>query len=96
MEPMGLIETDLDTEVTVITSGANVKARSLLNLGVAPRLDLLSAACDGTGTATTATVHSSTRPHKSMEFLLDKQNIRVVEVSDDGATMITIHFLIII
>lgn len=72
MEPMGLIETDLDTEVTVITSGANAKTRSLLNLGPEPRLSL---APDDSGKA-----HSA-RPHKSMEFLLDKQNLKVVEVS---------------
>ena len=73
MEPMGLIETDLDTEVTVITSGgAHVKTRSLMNLGpddVQAPHGLLS-----------APPHPS-RPHKSMEFLLDKQNLKVVEVS---------------
>lgn len=69
MEPMGLIETDLDTEVTVITSGAHVKTRSLMNLGgEAPPRSLA------------APSHPS-RPHKSMEFLLDKQNLKVVEVS---------------
>lgn len=72
MEPMGLIETDLDTEVTVITSGANAKTRSLLNLGPEPRLAL---APDESGKGHAA------RPHKSMEFLLDKQNLKVVEVS---------------
>ena len=73
MEPMGLIETDLDTQVTVITSGANnVKTRSLLNLGAEPRLGHLLA--DDRQTEQTA------RPHKSMEFLLDKQNLKVVEV----------------
>lgn len=70
MEPMGLIETDLDTEVTVITSGAHVKTRSLMNLGgEAPPRSLA------------APSHPS-RPHKSMEFLLDKENLKVVEVSD--------------
>lgn len=69
MEPMGLIETDLDTEVTVITSGTHAKTRSLMNLGAeAPPLCLV------------APSHPS-RPHKSMEFLLDKQNLKVVEVS---------------
>lgn len=69
MEPMGLIETDLDTEVTVITSGTHVKTRSLMNLGgEAPPRSLA------------APSHPS-RPHKSMEFLLDKQNLKVVEVS---------------
>ncbi|KAL1506213.1 hypothetical protein ABEB36_005613 [Hypothenemus hampei] len=69
--PMGLIETDLDTEVTVITNGANAKARSLLDLGHEPRLQVPQNA-DGSQ-------NSSGRPHKSMEFLLDKQNLKVVE-----------------
>ncbi|XP_050297290.1 uncharacterized protein LOC126736792 [Anthonomus grandis grandis] len=70
--PMGLIETDLDTEVTVITNGANAKARSLLDLGVAePRLKVPNNP-DGSQ-------NGSGRPHKSMEFLLDKQNLKVVE-----------------
>ncbi|XP_045469344.1 uncharacterized protein LOC123677004 isoform X2 [Harmonia axyridis] len=70
MEPMGLIETDLDTQVTVVTDGADVKTRSLLNLGAAvqPRLQLSVAA-----------PKEAHRPHKSMEFLLDKENIKVVE-----------------
>ncbi|CAH1161433.1 unnamed protein product [Phyllotreta striolata] len=72
MEPMGLIETDLDTEVTVITSGANAKTRSLLDLGPQPRR--LTLAVDREGDD-----QHRTRPHKSMEFLLDKQNLKVVE-----------------
>ncbi|KAF7286697.1 hypothetical protein GWI33_004323 [Rhynchophorus ferrugineus] len=71
--PMGLIETDLDTEVTVITSGANAKTRSLLDLGPEPRLTVSQKSDGKQG-------HSG-RPHKSMEFLLDKQNLKVVEVS---------------
>ncbi|KAK9874857.1 hypothetical protein WA026_005672 [Henosepilachna vigintioctopunctata] len=72
MEPMGLIETDLDTEVTVVTDGADVKTRSLLNLGAA----------QPTGTARlqlSTAPREAHRPHKSMEFLLDKENIKVVE-----------------
>ncbi|XP_066159299.1 serine-rich adhesin for platelets isoform X1 [Euwallacea fornicatus] len=69
--PMGLIETDLDTEVTIITNGANAKARSLLDLGHEPRLQVPQNA-DGSQS-------NSSRPHKSMEFLLDKQNLKVVE-----------------
>lgn len=70
MEPMGLIETDLDTEVTVITSGSHAKTRSLMNLGAeAPPRSL-------------AAPSHPARPHKSMEFLLDKQNLKVVEVSN--------------
>ncbi|XP_017783603.1 PREDICTED: uncharacterized protein LOC108567571 isoform X2 [Nicrophorus vespilloides] len=73
MEPMGLIETDLDTEVTVITSGAHAKTRSLMNLGAeAPHQHQpLSLAAPEQ--------HRTHRPHKSMEFLLDKQNLKVVE-----------------
>lgn len=72
MEPMGLIETDLDTEVTVITSGTNVKTtRSLLDLGPQPRHHHL---------ASQNPPEKSDRPHKSMEFLLDKENLKVVEV----------------
>lgn len=70
MEPMGLLETDLDTEVTVITSGANVKTRSLMNLGAEVPVRNLEAPCN------------PSRPHKSMEYLLDKQNLKVVEVSN--------------
>lgn len=73
MEPMGLIETDLDTQVTVITDGADVKTRSLLNLGaVQPATARLQLS---------VTPRETNRPHKSMEFLLDKENIKVVEVS---------------
>lgn len=89
MEPMGLIETDLDTEVTVITSGAaavtgngaaaaagagaHAKTRSLMNLGAA-------------GERQPQRLHQHTneqnpRPHKSMEFLLDKENLKAVQVS---------------
>ncbi|XP_022919273.1 serine-rich adhesin for platelets [Onthophagus taurus] len=66
-QPMGLIETDLDTEVTVITSGAHVKTRSLMNLGA-----------EAPSSGLKAPQHTG-RPHKSMEFLLDKQNLKVVE-----------------
>ncbi|XP_060527330.1 uncharacterized protein LOC132702599 isoform X2 [Cylas formicarius] len=68
--PMGLIETDLDTEVTVIT---NAKARSLLNLGPEPRLTVPPNHREGDSKS-----HPG-RPHKSMEFLLDKENLKVVE-----------------
>lgn len=75
MEPMGLIETDLDTEVTVITSGAHVKTRSLMNLGG------VSGEPPSSRRSLAAPQHAAARPHKSMEFLLDKQNLKVVEVS---------------
>lgn len=84
----GLIETDLDTEVTVITSNAaggagNAAApmtRSLLDLGPTrshQRTGVGLTAPDGT-----VVQDSGARPHKSMEFLLDKQNLKVVEVSN--------------
>lgn len=79
MEPMGLIETDLDTEVTVITSGTNVKTRSLLNLGAEPRLGHLLNPEDRRDNTDQ---NLPNRPHKSMEFLLDKQNLKVVEVKN--------------
>lgn len=72
MEPMGLIETDLDTEVTVITSGNVKTTRSLLDLG--PCQPKVVGQKEESGD----TRH---RPHKSMEFLLDKENLKVVEVS---------------
>lgn len=79
MEPMGLIETDLDTEVTVITSGTHAKTRSLMNLGAeAPPRSL-------------AAPSHPARPHKSMEFLLDKQNLKVVEVSASLNTFIRLR-----
>ncbi|GJQ85814.1 hypothetical protein Trydic_g20369 [Trypoxylus dichotomus] len=79
MEPMGLIETDLDTEVTVITSGAHVKTRSLMNLGA-----------DAEPPSSLAAPQShlpNQRPHKSMEFLLDKQNLKVVETCQSGTPL---------
>lgn len=73
MEPMGLIETDLDTQVTVITAGAaaHVKTRSLMNLGPAPQ------PLQGIPIPQ----QQDQRPHKSMEFLLDKENLKSVQVS---------------
>lgn len=75
MEPMGLIETDLDTQVTVITAGtaAHVKTRSLMNLGPAPQ-PLQGIALPP---------QQDQRPHKSMEFLLDKENLKTVQVSHE-------------
>lgn len=77
MEPMGLIETDLDTEVTVITAGAgahaHAKTRSLMNLGGGEPPPHRRALLVGTD--------APDRPHKSMEFLLDKHNLKAVEVS---------------
>ncbi|CAH0559671.1 unnamed protein product [Brassicogethes aeneus] len=74
-QPMGLIETDLDTEVTVITSGCgNAKTRSLLDLGLGA-----SKGAAAEGKRGLRAPEEAARPHKSMEFLLDKQNLKVVE-----------------
>nr|CAI5868029.1 unnamed protein product [Callosobruchus analis] len=71
----GLLETDIDTQVTVVTSANGTKARSLLDLGDG-----------GSGRnrqqlTLQAGEERRDRPHKSMEFLLDKENLKVVEVS---------------
>ncbi|XP_065156297.1 uncharacterized protein [Atheta coriaria] len=84
MEPMGLIETDLDTEVTVITSGhGHAKTRSLMNLGHEPPTTNNNAAAAAAAPLRAPNKHLQQhrqgRPHKSMEFLLDKQNLKVVE-----------------
>lgn len=91
MEPMGLIETDLDTEVTVITSSNNnIKTRSLLNLGNTESARYLTPGCarggargveggGDDGDDVDRCCRQTGRPHKSMEFLLDKQNLKVVE-----------------
>ena len=77
-EILGLIETDLDTDVTVITSSnggaTHVKTRSLMNLGLDQNhLTLRS--------VDQVDFMNPDRPHKSMEFLLDKDNLKSVEVS---------------
>lgn len=84
---IGLIETNLDTDETIISG----KTRSLMELGpqqmsihrmsggVARRLHGRHAA-GGAGNGTGASVEPR-RPHKSMEFLLDKENQRFVLVS---------------
>lgn len=84
---IGLIETNLDTDETIISG----KTRSLMELGpqqlsihrmsggVARRLHGRHAA-GGAGNGTGANVEPR-RPHKSMEFLLDKENQKFVLVS---------------
>ena len=79
--PIGLLETDLDTDISTVRPHQNgaapssKKARSLLNLGAATML--LKPSPGGT----------TNRPHipadsraKSMEFLLDKDNQAAVQV----------------
>ncbi|CAH0559669.1 unnamed protein product [Brassicogethes aeneus] len=63
-QPMGLIETDLDTEVTVITSGCgNAKTRSLLDLGLGA-----SKGAAAEGKRGLRAPEEAARPHKSMEY----------------------------
>lgn len=74
----GLIETDLDTQVTKVVAGhVSEKTRSLMNLG-GPGTD--QAGQLPPPLAVPLNAHRA-RPHKSMEFLLDKDNIRSVQVS---------------
>lgn len=87
---IGLIETNLDTDETIISG----KTRSLMELGpqqlsmhrmsggVARRLHGRNA-IDGVGNGTGASVQPR-RPHKSMEFLLDKENQKFVLVSKNS------------
>lgn len=78
---IGLIETNLDTDETII----NGKTQSLMELGFGPNGSLANRTgvqvmqdenCAGSGVNT-----ESGRPHKSMEFLLDKENHQRVLVS---------------
>lgn len=84
---IGLIETNLDTDETIISG----KTRSLMELGpqqltnchraqggVARRLGRNGAS---SGRGATGSNIEPRRPHKSMEFLLDKENQRFVLVS---------------
>nr|CAH7713704.1 unnamed protein product [Callosobruchus chinensis] len=71
----GLLETDIDTQVTVVTSANGTKARSLLDLGDG------SSGRNRQQLTLQAGEERRDRPHKSMEFLLDKENLKVVEVS---------------
>ncbi|VEN49073.1 unnamed protein product, partial [Callosobruchus maculatus] len=70
----GLLETDIDTQVTVVTSANGTKARSLLDLGDG------SSGRNRQQLTLQAGEERRDRPHKSMEFLLDKENLKVVEV----------------
>lgn len=86
---IGLIETNLDTHETIISG----KTRSLMELG--PQGGVggsgSSGVCSGTGVGCQRTQSGAAhrinasmeprRPHKSMEFLLDKENQKIVSVS---------------
>lgn len=86
-QKIGLIETNLDTQETIITG----KTQSLLELGGQPISGKYQrhTVARGTGLQNVtnhALLHASdtpdsTRPHKSMEFLLDKENHQQVLVS---------------
>lgn len=80
---IGLIETNLDTDETVISG----KTRSLMELGPQQMANRSCASAvnrrlgkHGTN-GTDPTTIEPRRPHKSMEFLLDKENQRFVLVS---------------
>lgn len=79
---IGLIETNLDTDETIISG----KTRSLMELG--PQMAVRSSATAVNhrlgkhgAKGTDPTTIEPRRPHKSMEFLLDKENQRFVLVS---------------
>lgn len=79
---IGLIETNLDTHETVISG----KTRSLMELG--PQQLSIRGAQNNAGRRTVIGATNKTgcsveprRPHKSMEFLLDKENQKFVLVS---------------
>lgn len=81
-DKIGLIETNLDTDETVISG----KTRSLMELG--PQMANRSGAAAANlrlgkhgAKGTDPTTIEPRRPHKSMEFLLDKENQRFVLVS---------------
>lgn len=85
---IGLIETNLDTDETIISG----KTRSLMELG--PQYTGRSSASAAirrlgkhnvNGTSNTSNIEPR-RPHKSMEFLLDKENQRFVLVSSKPHT----------
>lgn len=72
---IGLIETNLDTHETVISG----KTRSLMELG--PQMDIQRKQCNAKHRIAATMEPQTRRPHKSMEFLLDKENQKFVLVS---------------
>ncbi|CRK91010.1 CLUMA_CG004698, isoform A [Clunio marinus] len=79
---IGLIETNLDTDETII----NGKTQSLMELGIGQngghtnRMQVMQNVNSGSGNGSNV---ESGRPHKSMEFLLDKENHQRVLVTKD-------------
>jgi ribosomal protein L31 len=74
----GLIETNLDTDETLI----NGKTRSLIDLGVAGGCSIINNKSKNTNNNNQKNKRiRGRRPHKSMEFLLDKENHRCAMVS---------------
>ncbi|KAJ6645356.1 hypothetical protein Bhyg_00561 [Pseudolycoriella hygida] len=69
---IGLIETNLDTHETVISG----KTRSLMELG--PQIDSQRKQCSAKHRIAMTMEPHTRRPHKSMEFLLDKENQKIV------------------
>lgn len=74
---IGLIETNLDTHETIVTG----KFRSLIELGPQNSRNLNKQQNNHTDTDHLIATIEPRRPHKSMEFLLDKENHRNVLVS---------------
>jgi hypothetical protein len=80
--PLGLLETDLDTDISTVRPHQNAaapsskKARSLLNLGAAAML--LKPPPGGSNT-NRPLIPADSRA-RSMEFLLDKENQAAVQV----------------
>lgn len=78
---IGLIETNLDTDETII----NGKTQSLMELGIGQNTSDIMSRMSGMGGVKVMqndnSGKSERRPHKSMEFLLDKENHQRVLVS---------------
>lgn len=78
---IGLIETNLDTDETII----NGKTQSLMELGIGQNTSGIMSRMSGMGGVKVMqndnSEKSGRRPHKSMEFLLDKENHQRVLVS---------------
>ena len=84
---IGLIETNLDTDETII----NGKTQSLMELGIGQNSNGIMGRMSGMGgvkvmqnvndNSGVERGHERGRPHKSMEFLLDKENHQRILVS---------------
>lgn len=87
---IGLIETNLDTHETIVTG----KFRSLIELGPQNSRNLNKQQNNHSDTDHLTATIEPRRPHKSMEFLLDKENHRNVLVSLFLLTNLTLIYLI--